>query len=51
MTVPAASRPPFYLTTAIAYPNGAPHIGHAYEYISSDAIARFKRSTASTCSS
>ncbi|ATQ31187.1 methionine--tRNA ligase [Rhodococcus ruber] len=43
MTAPAASRPPFYLTTAIAYPNGAPHIGHAYEYISSDAIARFKR--------
>ncbi|GAB11268.1 methionyl-tRNA synthetase [Gordonia araii NBRC 100433] len=34
---------PFYLTTAIAYPNGAPHIGHAYEYISSDALARFKR--------
>lgn len=33
----------FYLTTAIAYPNGAPHIGHAYEYISSDALARFKR--------
>lgn len=33
----------FYITTAIAYPNGAPHIGHAYEYISSDAIARFKR--------
>ncbi|QKT06479.1 methionine--tRNA ligase [Gordonia sp. X0973] len=34
---------PFYLTTAIAYPNGAPHIGHAYEYISADALARFKR--------
>ncbi|MEE2031569.1 methionine--tRNA ligase [Rhodococcus chondri] len=42
---PAASdsRPPFYVTTAIAYPNGAPHIGHAYEYISTDALARFKR--------
>jgi methionyl-tRNA synthetase len=39
----AQSRPPFYLTTAIAYPNGAPHLGHAYEYISSDALARFKR--------
>ncbi|GAA3196812.1 hypothetical protein GCM10020255_099290 [Rhodococcus baikonurensis] len=38
-----AERPPFYITTAIAYPNGAPHIGHAYEYISSDALARFKR--------
>ena len=34
---------PFYITTAIAYPNGAPHIGHAYEYIATDAIARFKR--------
>src|SRR4051812_27117081 len=34
---------PFYLTTAIAYPNAAPHVGHAYEYIASDAIARFKR--------
>ncbi len=51
MTVPSSpnqmpaptDRPPFYLTTAIAYPNGVPHIGHAYEYISSDAIARFKR--------
>ncbi|MEC3916978.1 methionine--tRNA ligase [Nocardia sp. CDC160] len=39
----ASERPAFYLTTAIAYPNGAPHIGHAYEYISSDALARFKR--------
>ncbi|HLS79645.1 MAG TPA: methionine--tRNA ligase [Nocardia sp.] len=38
-----ADAPAFYVTTAIAYPNGAPHIGHAYEYISSDAIARFKR--------
>ena len=44
MTAPAdASRPPFYVTTAIAYPNGVPHIGHAYEYISTDVIARFKR--------
>ncbi|CRK49431.1 Methionine--tRNA ligase [Rhodococcus sp. RD6.2] len=41
MTAP--SRPPFFMTTAIAYPNGAPHIGHAYEYIASDALARFKR--------
>src|SRR5690606_28568337 len=38
-----AEAPAFYVATAIAYPNGAPHIGHAYEYISSDAIARFKR--------
>ena len=34
---------PYYITTAIDYPNGAPHIGHAYEYIATDAIARFKR--------
>jgi methionyl-tRNA synthetase len=34
---------PFYITTAIAYPNGAPHIGHAYEAIATDAIARFMR--------
>ncbi|MGO2153974.1 MAG: methionine--tRNA ligase, partial [Brevibacterium aurantiacum] len=33
----------YYLTTAIAYPNGAIHIGHAYEYIAADTIARFKR--------
>ncbi|APA95688.1 methionine--tRNA ligase [Nocardia seriolae] len=39
----ASDRPAFYITTAIAYPNGNPHIGHAYEYISSDALARFKR--------
>ena len=36
-------REPFYLTTAISYPNGAPHIGHAYELIAADALARFKR--------
>lgn len=35
--------PAYYITTAIAYPNGDPHIGHAYEYIATDAIARFKR--------
>src|SRR5246500_879454 len=34
---------PFYVTTAIDYPNGAPHIGHAYAKIATDAIARFKR--------
>ncbi|HEV7718431.1 MAG TPA: methionine--tRNA ligase [Arsenicitalea sp.] len=34
---------PFYVTTAIAYPNGEPHIGHAYEMIATDAIARWKR--------
>ncbi|HEX8047236.1 methionine--tRNA ligase [Rhizobium sp.] len=34
---------PFYITTAIAYPNGKPHIGHAYELIATDAMARFQR--------
>ena len=38
-----ASRPTFYLTSAIPYANGAPHIGHAYERVASDAITRFKR--------
>jgi methionyl-tRNA synthetase len=33
----------FYITTAISYPNGKPHIGHAYEALATDAIARFKR--------
>ena len=34
---------PFYITTAIAYPNGRPHIGHAYEAVAADVIARFQR--------
>ena len=34
---------PYYITTAITYPNAAPHLGHVYEYIATDAIARFKR--------
>ena len=34
----------FYLTTAIDYANGAPHIGHAYEKVLSDVIARHRRS-------
>ncbi|HNM85273.1 MAG TPA: methionine--tRNA ligase [Mycobacterium sp.] len=44
-SLPGASprTPSFYVTTAIAYPNGLPHVGHAYEYIATDAIARFKR--------
>jgi methionyl-tRNA synthetase len=36
-------KPRYYLTTAISYPNGPPHIGHAYEVIATDAIARFQR--------
>ncbi len=34
---------PYYITTAIPYANGPPHIGHAYEAITTDAIARFMR--------
>jgi methionyl-tRNA synthetase len=39
----ADEKKPFYITTAISYPNGPPHIGHAYEAIATDAIARFMR--------
>src|SRR3954447_26355951 len=38
-----AEKPRYYITTAIAYPNGPPHIGYGYEVITTDAIARFKR--------
>ena len=41
--VVAAERNTYYITTAIAYPNGSPHIGHAYEAIATDALARFQR--------
>jgi methionyl-tRNA synthetase len=34
---------PYYITTAIHYPNGRPHIGHAYEMVAADVIARFQR--------
>lgn len=37
------TKPPFYITTAISYPNGRPHIGHAYEAIATDVMARFQR--------
>ncbi|MBW8300303.1 MAG: class I tRNA ligase family protein, partial [Hydrogenophaga sp.] len=33
----------YFITTAIAYPNGKPHIGHAYELIATDSMARFQR--------
>ncbi|MAF28889.1 MAG: methionine--tRNA ligase [Croceicoccus sp.] len=36
---------PYYITTAIHYPNGKPHIGHAYETIAADVIARFQRAS------
>ena len=34
---------PFYITTAISYVNGVPHLGHAYEVILTDVMARFQR--------
>ena len=37
------TRNAYYVTTAIAYPNGEPHIGHAYEMVATDAIARWRR--------
>src|SRR5690554_6250062 len=37
------SRDRYYITTAISYPNGKPHIGHAYELIATDALARYQR--------
>ncbi len=37
------SKKPYYITTAIAYTSGKPHIGNTYEAILADAIARFKR--------
>jgi methionyl-tRNA synthetase len=43
MSPTPADRKSFYITTAIAYPNGLPHIGHAYEAIATDALARFQR--------
>ena len=39
----ATGKGPYYITTAISYPNGVPHIGHAYEVIATDTIARFMR--------
>jgi methionyl-tRNA synthetase len=38
-----ADKPRYYITTPIFYPNGVPHIGHAYTVLASDAIARFQR--------
>jgi len=43
MAAGMSNKRPFYITTAISYPNGVPHIGHAYEAIATDAIARFER--------
>jgi len=37
------SKKPYYITTAIAYTSGKPHIGNSYEIVLADAIARYKR--------
>ena len=37
------AKKPYYITTAIAYTSGKPHIGNTYEVILADSIARFKR--------
>ena len=39
----AEKKKPYYITTAIAYTSGKPHIGNTYEAVLADAIARFKR--------
>lgn len=38
-----SNKKPYYITTAIAYASGKPHIGNTYEAVLADAIARFKR--------
>ena len=40
---PALHMKSFYITTAIDYVNGSPHLGHAYEKVLTDVIARFRR--------
>ena len=37
------AKKPYYITTAIAYASGKPHIGNTYEIVLADAIARYKR--------
>ena len=43
MSDTTAQKDPFYITTAISYVNGSPHLGHAYEVILTDVMARYKR--------
>jgi methionyl-tRNA synthetase len=43
MSSPTAARTTFYITTPIYYPNGEPHLGHAYTTICADVIARYHR--------
>ncbi len=43
-----SNKKPYYITTAIAYASGKPHIGNTYEAILADSIARYKRAEAMT---
>jgi methionyl-tRNA synthetase len=47
--VPDHGEEKFYLTTAISYTNGYPHIGHAYEFLSADALVRYNRVLGKNC--
>ena len=40
-----------YLTTAIPFVNGAPHLGHALEYVQTDVLARHARARGARCGS
>ena len=43
------SKEKYYITTAIAYTSGKPHIGNTYEIVLADSIARFRESRAMMC--
>ena len=43
------SKKPYYITTAITYTSGKPHIGNTYEIILADSIARYKRMEGYDC--
>ncbi len=40
---------PYYMTTAIAYTSGKPHIGNTYEIVLADSIARYRERRATMC--
>lgn len=47
--MPEEKKPKYYITTAIAYASGKPHIGNTYEIVLADAIARFRRAEGMMC--
>eukprot|EP01039_Chlorochromonas_danica_P001164 gene1164-1271_t len=47
--LPACTSEKYYLSTAIAYTNGYPHIGHAYEFLTSDILVRYNRILGKNC--